>query len=281
MAPRSQDQYGVGKDMILAIDAGNTYIVFGTLDREQICNSWRISTERFKTADEYSVLMDGLLRRTGTPADSLEGCILSCVVPSLKKTLADAAEIITGKSCLIVGPGLKNGLRIRIDDPAQLGSDQVAAAVAATEEYSLPMMIFDMSTATTVSVIDAKGAYLGGMIMPGVQLGMEALALKTSQLPQISLSEKPSRLIGTNTIACMESGCIYGSASAIDGIIDRVREELGTALCVVATGDSAEWIIPFCRHDIQYDKDLLLKGLRSIYYRNAKTRVRPKTRNVP
>lgn len=274
MAPGSQDQYGMGKVMILAIDAGNTYIVFGILDRERLCRSWRISTERFRTADEYIVLMEGLLRRADVSAEDLEGCILSCVVSSLKKTLADAAEIITGKSCLIVGPGLKNGLRIRIDDPAQLGSDQVAAAVAGVEEYPLPLMIFDMGTATTVSVIDAKGAYLGGMIMPGLQLGMEALAARTSLLPQISLSERPSRLIGTNTIACMQSGCIYGGASAIDGIIDRVREELGTGIFAVATGDFAEGIVQYCRNEVHYDRDLLLKGLKSIYYRNAKSRIR-------
>ena len=262
--------------MILAIDAGNTNIVCGVLDREQVCWSWRLATNRFRTADEYSVLLRGLLTAQDIDPAILEGAILSSVVPGLKRTLADAAGIITGKDCLIVGPGLKNGLKIRIDDPAQLGSDQAAAAVAAVEHYPLPLIVFVMNTATTISVIDGKGSYLGGMIMPGVQLGMEALAARTSQLPQVSLDEPPARLIGTNTIACMESGCIYGSAAALDGMIDRVSEELGTEPNVVATGDIAEWIVPYCRHEVPYDCNLILKGLSSIYYRNTKTARRRK-----
>lgn len=256
--------------MILAVDAGNINIVCGVLDEEKICYSWRISTDRFRTAEEYSILLrTSLASRHVDPAD-LEGGILSSVVPSLKRTLAEAVSSITGADCLIVGPGLRNGLHIRIDDPAQLGSDQVAAAVAAIELYKPPMLIFDMSTATTVSVIDEKGAYLGGMIMPGVQLGMEALAAKTSQLPQISFSDQPPHLIGTNTIACMESGCVYGSAAAVDGIADRVSAELGRDLTLIATGDLAEWIVPQCTHAIRYDRDLILKGLRSIYFRNTR-----------
>ena len=169
-----------------------------------------------------------------------------------------------------MGPGLKNGLQIRIDDPAQLGGDQAAAAVAAVEQYPLPLIVFVMNTATTVSVIDEKGAYLGGMIMPGVKLGMEALADRTSQLPQVSLDGPPARLIGTNTIDCMQSGCIYGSAAALDGIIDRVADALGKEPHVVATGDMAEWIVPYCRHEVSYDRSLILKGLLSIYCRNTK-----------
>ena len=262
--------------MILAIDAGNTNIVCGVLDREEICRSWKLSADRFRTADEYSVILRGLLTAQNVDPGALEGAILSSVVPALKRTLADAAGMITGKDCLIVGPGLKNGLQIRIDDPAQLGGDQAAAAVAAVEQYPLPLIVFVMNTATTVSVIDGRGAYLGGMIMPGVQLGMEALAARTSQLPQVSLDERPARLIGTNTVDCMESGCIYGSAAAIDGIIDRVTEELGKETHVVATGDMAEWIVPYCRHEVPYDRSLILKGLRSIYYRNTKTPRRKK-----
>lgn len=265
----------MGKRMILAIDAGNTNIVCGVLDREQISFSWRLSANRFRTADEYSVLLRSLITAQEIDPASLDGAILSSVVPSLKKTLADAVGIITGKDCLIVGPGLKNGLKIRIDDPAQLGGDQCAAAVAAAAQYPLPAVVFVMSTATTVSVIDGRGTYLGGMIMPGVQLGMEALAARTSQLPQISLTGEPARLIGTNTVDCMESGCIYGSAAALDGIIDRVAEELGEVPCAVATGDLAGGIVSHCRHTVQYDRDLILKGLCSIYYRNT---CRPRSR---
>ncbi len=263
--------------MILAIDVGNSNIVFGGLDSEKLYFSTRLSTDRYKTSDEYAVIFKSLLEIEGVSLERIEGGIISSVVPSLKKTLQDAMLRITGKKFLIVGPGLKNGLRIRIDDPAQLGSDRVADAVAAIAEYPRPILIFDMGTATTFSVINSDGDYLGGMIMPGALIGLDALAGKTSQLPQISLEIKPANIIGTNTVDCMRNGTIYGNAAMLDGIIDRMTEELGELPTVIATGGVSELIVPYCRKKVILDKDLLLKGLRIIYEKNRKAQRKEET----
>ena len=256
--------------MILAIDIGNTKIVFGIMDEKSIHFSCRLATDRYKTSDEYQVLLKSLLEVHHVDPSRIEGSILSSVVPALKKTMADAVEALTGKHCMIVGPGLKNGLKIRIDNPAQLGSDRVADAVGALAEYRKPILIFDMGTATTFSVIDKQGEYRGGMIMPGAVIGLDALASMTSQLPQISLTEKPSGLIGTNTVDSMRSGLIYGNAAMLDGIVERVRDELGEMPSVVATGEFYSLIVPYSRQNVRLDQNLLLKGLRVIYLRNRR-----------
>lgn len=254
--------------MIIAIDVGNTNIVFGGLDEKEIYFTSRLSTDRFKTSDEYAVIFRNLLELNHIEPSCVEGGILSSVVPALKQTLCDAMEKIAGIRCLVVGSGLKTGLNIRIDNPGQLGSDRVADAVAAIAEYEKPLMIFDMGTATTFSVVDRNGCYLGGMIMPGALIGLDALTSRTSQLPQISLSEKPRHVIGTNTVDCMKSGMIYGNAAMLDGIIDRVSDELGETPTVVATGGLSGLIIPYCRRKVIHDENLLLKGLRIIYQKN-------------
>ncbi len=256
--------------MFLAIDAGNTNIVFGVLDEERIYISCRLETDRHKTGDEYAVIFRNLLEIHHIDRHELEGGIISSVVPSLKATLQDAVRSITGRTCMIVGPGLKNGLRIRIDDPAQLGSDRVADAVAAIAEYPKPILIFDMGTATTFSVIDKGGNYRGGMIMPGAMISLDALIARTSQLPQISLDDGPRGLVGTNTIDCIVNGVIYGYAAMLDGIVERMSEELQETPTVIATGGLSGQIIPYCRHEVILDKDLLLKGLRIIYLKNRK-----------
>ncbi|MCR4750834.1 MAG: type III pantothenate kinase [Eubacterium sp.] len=254
----------------VAIDAGNTEIVFGVLDEEKIFFSSRLKTDRFKTSDEYAVILLSLLHMHGMDPSVLEGGIISSVVPSLKTVMQDAVYSISGKYCMIVGPGLKNGLRIRIDNPAQLGSDLVAEAVAAAAEYPKPILILDLGTATTVSVLDKNGAYRGGMIMPGTIVSLEALVGRTALLPHISLADGPSGVIGTNSHDCIVNGTIYGSAAMLDGVIERLAGELDTPPTVVATGDVGELIIPYCKNKIVLDKELLLKGLRIIYLRNRK-----------
>ena len=254
--------------MILAIDVGNTNIVLGGLSQDEIHFTCRLSTDRFKTSDEYAVIFRNLLEMHRVDPGQIEGGIISSVVPALKKTLYDAVERITGQKCLIVGSGIKTGLNIRIDNPGQLGSDRVADAVAAIAEYPKPLMIFDMGTATTFAVVDRNGCYLGGMIMPGALIGLDALTSRTSQLPQISLAEKPKHVIGTNTVDCMKSGMIYGNAAMLDGIIDRVAEELGEMPTVIATGGLSGLIVPYCRRKVIHDEFLLLKGLRIIYRKN-------------
>ena len=252
----------------LAIDIGNTNIVMGVLDEEYIRVSCTLGTDRNKTGDEYAVLFRNLLEIHKIPVEELEGGILSTVVPSLREPMREAVRHLTGKPCLVVGPGLKNGLKIRIDDPAQLGSDCVAVAVAAAAEYPLPALIFDMGTATTLSVLNAKGEYQGGMLMPGVRIGLEALAEQTSQLPLVSLDERPRGLIGSNSIDCMVSGILYGNAAMIDGVVERLRDELGDVKTILATGGISAQIVPYCKENVIYDKDLLLKGLRRIYLKN-------------
>ena len=254
----------------IAIDAGNTNIVIGVLDEDSVLLSCRLKTDRFKTSDEYAVILYELLQIHGIERESLEGGIISTVVPSLKQVLQDAVHAVTGRQCMIVGPGLKNGLKIRIDNPAQLGSDLAAEAVAAASEFPGPILIFDMGTATTVSVVDKKGSYIGGMIVPGVEVSLEALYARTAQLPHITLADGPKGVIGTNTNDCIVNGVIYGTAAMIDGIIERLTEELQDQPKVIAVGELCEQIVPYCKKDILLDNDLLLKGLRIIYLRNRK-----------
>lgn len=255
--------------MILAIDVGNTNITLGCLDKKEIYFVSRLSTDHSKTADEYALVLKGILDLYHVDVEKIHGGIISSVVPALKRPLSAAVEQLTGKPCMVIGSGLKTGLNILIDNPAQLGSDLVVDAVAALAEYSPPIMIFDMGTATTLSVIDAKGNYRGGMIIPGIMISLNALSSRTSQLQRISL-EEPRALVGTNTIDCMKSGIIYGNAAMLDGIIDRITDELGEKPSVVATGGLASVIVPHCRREIAYDDNLMLKGLRLIYEKNQK-----------
>jgi type III pantothenate kinase len=256
--------------MFLAIDVGNTEIVYGVMDENSIMFSSRLATDRRRTSDEYAVLFRDMLHIHGISTEDIEGGIISSVVPPLKARLRDAVYSITGKQCMVVGPGLKNGLRIRLDDPAELGADQVCAAVAASAEYDKPIAIFDMGTATTVSVIDHNGDYLGGMIIPGVELGLDALCQRSSLLPQIDLDMPPAHLIGANTEECMKSGVIFGNASMIDGLIDRISDELGEEPTVVMTGDVSCVFEKACRHKLVVEPQLMLKGLRIIYLNNRK-----------
>ena len=254
----------------IAIDAGNTYITIGVMDDKNIYLSSRLKTDRFRTADEYAVILYELFQIHGIDVEMLEGGIISSVVPSLKQTLQDAVHKIIGKQCLIVGPGLRNGLKIKIDNPAQLGSDLVAEAVAAAAGYHGPVLIVDMSTATTVSVVGKNSDYLGCLIMPGMTISLEALCAHTAQLPHISLAEGPRGVVGTNTNDCIVNGVIYGNAAMIDGVVERISEELQEEPVVIAMGEHCEQIVPYCQKKILVDKELLLKGLRIIYLRNRK-----------
>ena len=189
--------------MILTIDIGNTNTVLGCWQGEKLILTVRLHTNRDQTADEYCLLVAGLLKNRGIAPSGISGGILSSVVPELKKVMKDAMELMTGRSFLCVGAGLKTGLNIRMDNPAQLGADLVVDAVAALAKYPPPLVIFDMGTATTMSVIDPTGAYLGGMIIPGLRLSVDALSARAAQLPYIHLGP-PERFIGSNTIDCMQ-----------------------------------------------------------------------------
>lgn len=255
--------------MILAIDIGNTNTVLGCLEGDELLFTLRIRSDRHKTADEYCLLLEGLLSRQGVDPRALAGGILSSVVPELRTVMATAMEQLTGKVFLVVGAGLKTGLDIRTDNPAQLGADLVVDAVAALAEYAPPLVIFDMGTATTLSVINGEGAYLGGMIVPGLRVSVDALSARAAQLPYIHLGAPP-KVIGSNTIDCMQAGAVYGSAAMIDGLIARVEEDLGQKATAVATGGLMAVVHPYCRREIHYDPNLLLKGLHLLYKKNTR-----------
>lgn len=256
--------------MILAIDAGNTNIVLGCMVDGSIRFTARVRTDRAKTEDEYALIFRNLFDLHQVERHIVDGAILSCVVSELTDVLCKAVETVIKKRPLVVGAGLKNGLNIKIDNPAQLGADLVADAVAALAKYPKPLAIFDMGTANTMSVIDGKGQFLGGAIMAGPRLTVDMLSTRTSQLPHIEL-DAPAKVISSNTIQCMQSGAIYGHAAMIDGLIDRVEEELGEPLAaVVATGGLSPKIIPFCRRKIILEENLMLHGLQIIYDKNRK-----------
>lgn len=253
--------------MILAIDIGNTNIVIGCIEKGKILFMERLSTVRSKTLMEYAIDFKNVLEIYNIKKDDIEGGIISSVVPPITGIIKDAMEKVTEKPIMIVGPGVKTGLNILMDNPAQVGSDLIVNAVAAIHEYSAPLIIIDMGTATTISVIDEKKNYIGGMILPGLRVSLESLVSGTSQLPRISL-EPPKRFIGKNTVDCMKSGIIYGNASCVDGMISRIQEELSETATVIATGGLAPVIAPCCKEKVICDDELLLKGLYLIYKKN-------------
>lgn len=253
--------------MILAIDIGNTNIVMGGIDKKKTYFIERLSTVRTKTELEYAVDIKTVLDIYHIDKSLIEGCIISSVVPQITNIAKLAAEKILKVKPMVLGPGIKTGLNIMMDHPASTGADLVADAVAGIAEYSLPLIVIDMGTATTASVIDANKNYIGGMILPGVRISLDALTSRASQLSGISI-DAPKHVIGKNTIECMKSGVLYSNAGALDGIIDRIEEELGQPATVVATGGLAKKIVPYCRKKIILDEDLLLKGLLIIYEKN-------------
>lgn len=255
--------------MILAVDIGNTNIVLGCIEGENILTIDRLETDIDKTDSEYAVLIRGILEFNNIDLGGFEGAVLSSVVPPINSSIKNAIKKVIGHEALVVGAGVKTGLNILIDNPAQLGSDLAVGAVAALSMYKTPIIVIDMGTATTMTVVTGKADFLGGAIIPGVGVSMSALASSTAQLPDISL-EAPAKCIGTNTIDCMKSGAVYGAASMIDGMIDRFEEELGQKTTIVATGGLANSIAPICKHEIHLEPDLLLRGLTIIYNKNKK-----------
>lgn len=253
--------------MILAIDIGNTNIVIGCIEDDKILFVERLSTNTSQTVLEYAISFKNVLEIYNIRPDDIEGSILSSVVPPITSIVEEAAQKMTGKAPLVVGPGVKTGLNILMDAPGSVGSDLISAAVAGVAEYPLPLIIFDFGTASTVYVVDKNKNFIGGMIMPGIRTSADSLTSRTSQLPKVSL-EAPKKVIGKNTIDCMKSGIIYGNAACMDGIIQRINEELGETATAVATGGLASTIVPHCKSEVILDNELLLKGLHMIYKKN-------------
>lgn len=255
--------------MILTIDIGNSNIVLGGVEGNKICFEARLRTDATKTSDEYCIDLKMILEVYDVCAADIEGSIIASVVPQVLNSVQTAIKKLTGKAALVVGPGLKTGLNIQIENPAQTGADLVVGCVAALREHKAPMIIVDMGTATTMIVLDKNSAMIGGCIMPGVKISMDALTDRTALLPGLQL-DQPKKAIGRNTIDCMRSGIMMGAACMIDGMIERMEAELGYETTVIATGGIAKFVIPMCKKRIVYDKDLLVKGLAALYRENKR-----------
>ena len=244
--------------MILAIDVGNTNIVMGFIEGDTIVDKYRLSTNSNETAEEYAIKLHSVLDLMHLEPSALEGAVLATVVPPLAR-----------KAPILVGPGVKTGLNIKTDNPGELGADMVVGAVAAIAKYPAPIILFDLGTATTASVIDKNGSFIGGAILCGVKTALSALATGTAQLPQIDIAA-PTNAISTNTVDCMRSGTVYGTAAMIDGMVARFQQELGQSATVVITGGLGAAIAKYCTVDAVVDRDLLLDGLRIVYQKNQK-----------
>ena len=253
--------------MLLAIDIGNTNITLGAYREDFLIFTARLCTESGKTSDQYAIELKNLLELYSVDYKEIEDCIISSVVPSVSKAISRAVSLLCEIVPLTVGPGIKTGLDIKIDNPAQLGADLVVGAVGAIAEYNLPCIIIDMGTASTIFTVDKTGAFIGGAIAAGAKLTLKALCENTTQLPAIDIAA-PKSVIGKNTVDCMKSGLVFGTAGMLDGIIDRISEELGEIPTVVATGGLSKDIIKYCRNDIIYNENLLLDGLKEIYEKN-------------
>ena len=253
--------------MLLAIDVGNTNIVLGCIDNGEVKTVLRVRTEPKATEAEHTIKLKQIFDFYGLTDTPIEGAIMSCVVPPVTQPLAAAVKALTGCECMIVGPGMKTGMNIRIDDPGTVAGDLIVGGVAAMHFYGTPVIVLDLGTATTATVVDENGSFRGGAIIPGVKLSYRALAAGTSLLPDISITP-PKKCVATNTVDCMRSGAVFGTAAMIDGIVERMEAELGKSCRVVATGGLASSITPYCRREIVCDDDLLLKGLWHLYEKN-------------
>lgn len=255
--------------MILVIDIGNSNIVIGGVENEDIVFEARLRTETTKTSDQYCVDLKILLDVNGVDKSQIEGSIIASVVPQVLNSMQTAVKKLTGQQSLVVGPGLKTGLNIRLENPSQTGADLVVGCVAALREHKPPLIVVDMGTATTMVVLDETGALVGGSISPGIKISMDALTERTALLPGLQL-DQPKKVIGRNTIDCMRSGIMVGTACMVDGMIERMEEELGQKTTVVATGGISKFVLPLCKREIVYDKDLLIKGLVALYRDNKR-----------
>jgi type III pantothenate kinase len=229
----------------------------------------RLRTDTTKTSDEYCIDLKMLLEVYGIDPTQIEGAIIGSVVPQVLNSMKTAVKKLTGKDALVVGPGLKTGLKIQIENPNQVGADLVAGAVAALRSYAPPLIVVDMGTATTMTVLNADGALVGGCIAPGVKISLDALTERTALLPGLQL-DQPKRVIGRNTTDCMRSGIMLGAACMVDGMVERMEAELGTKATVIATGGIAKFVVPMCERNVIYDKDLLTKGLAVLYRENKR-----------
>lgn len=256
--------------MLLTIDIGNTNITLGTYSKDKLLFVSRIATDRSKTPDQYAVEFKQIFALYNASLSSFHGAAISSVVPELSATVSEAVEKITNCRPMLLGPGIKTGMNILIDNPAQLGADLLAGCVGAAALYPLPCLVVDLGTASKISVIDKNGSFCGCTITPGIGISLDALSARTSQLPNISL-KTPAKAIGKNTVDSMQSGTVFGYAAMIDGLCEKLEEELGEkVMSTVATGGLAKDLIKSCKRDIIYNGELIHHGLKVLYEKNRK-----------
>jgi type III pantothenate kinase len=253
--------------MILTLDIGNSEIMLGGFDGDALSFVAHIGTDTKKTSDEYAASIISVLALYSVERESITGAIISSVVPSLNPTVKSAISLLFSIEPLMVGPGIKTGIGIRCDIPSSVGADLISASVAAHYIYGSPSLIIDIGTATKMTVVDKNGAFIGTSIIPGVLMGLDALSKSSALLPNIE-PDAPGAVIAKNTADCMRSGIIYGNASMIDGMIDRIRAEIGDDLPLIVTGSQSGLITPHLSHKFTYDEHLVLRGLNILYKKN-------------
>ena len=254
--------------MLIAIDLGNTQTTVGLFDGDELALHWRLSTVRERTADEYRLLLHGLFEQDGVTSERFEGAVVSSVVPSATSALSDALGTFAIDRTLAIGPGIKTGMPILIDNPREVGADRIVNAVAARARYGTPVIVVDFGTSTNFDIVSGNGEYLGGVIGPGLEVSMDALVAATAALRRVELIP-PRSVIGKGTVEAIQAGLLYGHAGYVDGIVDRIRAELGNDPRAVATGGLASTIVPHCRTVDTVDENLTLDGLRMLFEING------------
>lgn len=253
--------------MLLTIDVGNTNIVYGLFDGQALVHQFRVESSRGRTADEYAVTIRQLLAMRGIEPSQVDAAIVASVVPALTEPMLDLVRRAFGREALVVGPGIRTGMAILYENPREVGADRIVNAVAAYERYKGGLIVVDFGTATTFDCVSPKGEYLGGVICPGIQISADALFQRAAKLPRVEIA-RPPRAVGRNTQHSMQSGIVFGYVALVDGMVDRLVEELDFPCNVIATGGLARVIAPLSKKIEAVDDDLTLVGLRILYERN-------------
>jgi type III pantothenate kinase len=253
--------------MLLAIDVGNTNIVYGVFDGATLVHTFRVESARGRTADEYGVTLCALLAMRGVAPASVDAAILACVVPSLTEPMVHLVQRVFGREAMVVGPGVRTGMAILIENPREVGADRIADAVAGYEKTKGGVVVVDFGTSTNFDVVTPKGEYLGGVLAPGLQISADALFARAARLPRVEIA-KPPKVVGRNTVHAMQSGIVYGYVGLVDGVVERILGELGFPCAVIATGGLASLIAPLSKMIDEVDAELTLVGLRILHERN-------------